>query len=77
MGATVFTDRSNRREKACKKEESIYGVTQGIPTIHCIKYWGSLPHPNGLGAVMRKLVHLCFGVLKTRQPYQPNYGISA
>jgi hypothetical protein len=22
---------------------------------------------------MRKLVHLCFGVLKTRQPYQCNY----
>lgn len=30
---------------------------------------------SALGAVMRKLVHLCFGVLKTRQPYQPNYGI--
>jgi transposase len=34
-------------------------------------------HPIALGAAMRKLVHLCFGVLKTRQPYQPNYGISA
>jgi transposase len=32
---------------------------------------------SALGAVMRKLVHLCFGVLKTRQPYQPNYGIPA
>ena len=30
---------------------------------------------SALGAVMRKLVHLCFGVLKTRQPYHPNYGI--
>ncbi|TRW93196.1 IS110 family transposase [Candidatus Methylobacter oryzae] len=30
---------------------------------------------SALGAAMRKLVHLCFGVLKTRQPYQPNYGI--
>jgi transposase len=30
---------------------------------------------SALGAVMRKLVHLCFGVLKTRQPYQANYGI--
>ena len=28
---------------------------------------------SALGAAMRKLVHLCFGVLKTRQPYQPNY----
>ena len=27
-----------------------------------------------LGAAMRKLVHLCFGVLKSRQPYQVNYG---
>ncbi|MGN4062978.1 IS110 family transposase, partial [Burkholderia gladioli] len=26
-----------------------------------------------LGAAMRKLVHLCFGVLKTRQPYRANY----
>jgi len=24
-------------------------------------------------AVIRKLVHLCFGVLKTQQPYQHNY----
>jgi len=28
---------------------------------------------SALGAAMRKLVHLCFGVLKTRQPSQPNY----
>lgn len=26
-----------------------------------------------LGAAMRKLVHLCFGVLKSQQPYRPNY----
>jgi transposase len=26
-----------------------------------------------LGAAMRKLVHLCFGVLKTQRPYQANY----
>lgn len=26
-----------------------------------------------LGAAMRKLVHLCFGVLKTRQPYRADY----
>jgi len=31
--------------------------------------------PTGLGAAMRKLVHLCFGVLKTRQPYQANYAV--
>lgn len=30
-----------------------------------------------LGAAMRKLVHLCFGVLKTRTPYQPNYVVPA
>ena len=30
---------------------------------------------SALGAVMRKLAHLCFGVLKTRTPYQPDYGI--
>ncbi len=26
-----------------------------------------------LGAAMRKLVHLCFGILKTQQPYQHDY----
>lgn len=26
-----------------------------------------------LGPAMRKLVHLCFGVLKNRMRYQPNY----
>lgn len=30
---------------------------------------------SALGAAMRKLVHLCFGVLKTRQPYQAIYAI--
>jgi len=29
-----------------------------------------------LGAAMRKLVHLCFGVLKTRQPYSPVHAIN-
>ena len=28
---------------------------------------------SAIGAAMRKLVHLCFGVLKTQQPYQSNY----
>ena len=26
---------------------------------------------SALGAAMRKLVHICFGVLKHQQPYQP------
>lgn len=30
-----------------------------------------------LGAAMRKLVHLCFGVLRTRQPYQADYASAA
>ena len=30
-----------------------------------------------LGAAMRKLVHLCFGVLKTRTPYQAEYAKAA
>ncbi len=34
------------------------------------------PKMSALGAVMRKLAHLCFGVLKTRIPYQPDYAIS-
>ena len=28
---------------------------------------------SSLGAAMRKLVHLCFGVLKNQQPYQYDY----
>ena len=28
---------------------------------------------SALGAAMRKLVHLCFGVIKNRQPYNKNY----
>lgn len=28
---------------------------------------------SALGAAMRKLVQLCFGVLKTRTPYLPDY----
>ena len=28
---------------------------------------------SSLRATMRKLVHLCFGVLKTQQPYQHDY----
>ena len=28
---------------------------------------------SALGAAMRKLVHLCFGVIKTRKPYQSDY----
>lgn len=30
---------------------------------------------SALGAAMRKLVHLCFGVLNTRQPYQADYAV--
>jgi len=26
-----------------------------------------------IGAAMRKLAHLCFGVIQTRQPYEPNW----
>lgn len=32
---------------------------------------------SALGAAMRKLVHLCFGVLKNRKPYAPNYAVPA
>ena len=30
-----------------------------------------------IGAVMRKLLHLAFGVLKTRKPFDPNHAITA
>lgn len=32
---------------------------------------------SALGAAMRKLVHLCFGVLKTRRPYEADYALAA
>lgn len=32
---------------------------------------------SALGAAMRKLVHLCFGVIKTRRAYQPDYALHA
>lgn len=32
---------------------------------------------SALGAAMRKLVHLCFGVLKTQQPYEHDYSKNA
>ncbi len=32
---------------------------------------------SAIGAAMRKLVHLCFGVVKNRTPYQANYAKTA
>jgi transposase len=32
---------------------------------------------SALGAAMRKLVHLCFGVIKNQQPYQADYAKNA
>jgi transposase len=32
---------------------------------------------SAIGAAMRKLVHICFGVLKHQQPYRPQLGESA
>lgn len=32
---------------------------------------------SALGAAMRKLVHICFGVLKARRAYQADYALSA
>jgi len=33
----------------------------------------ALTSMSSLDAAMRKLVHLCFGVFKTQQPYQRDY----
>jgi hypothetical protein len=32
---------------------------------------------SALGAAMRKLVHICFGVLKNQRPYQPRVAQNA
>lgn len=31
---------------------------------------------QAIGAIMRKLVHLAFGILKSQQPFDPNYAIA-
>lgn len=35
------------------------------------------PKMAAIGAAMRKLAHLCFGVVKTGQPYNPNWTVGA
>jgi transposase len=32
---------------------------------------------SAIGAAMRKLAYLCFGVLNSRKPYLPNYAKNA
>ena len=31
---------------------------------------------QAIGAIMRKLVHLAFGILKSQQPFDPNYALA-
>jgi transposase len=33
------------------------------------------PEPVIIGAIMRKLLHICYGVLKHKSPFDPNYGL--
>jgi transposase len=33
------------------------------------------PEPVIIGAVIRKLLHICYGVLKHKTPFDPNYGL--
>ncbi len=45
---------------------------------HCIAVYERLLKKGkskmcAIGAVMRKLVHLCYGVIKNQKPYDPNY----
>jgi len=35
------------------------------------------PKMAAIGAAMRKLAHLCFGVIHTQKPYDPNYKAQA
>jgi transposase len=34
------------------------------------------PEPVIICAVVRKLIHICFGVLKHKKPFDPNYGLA-
>jgi transposase len=36
-----------------------------------------LPEPVIICAVVRKLIHLCYGVLKHQKPFDPTYGLAA
>ena len=38
-----------------------------------LKNQGRLKPKQIVGAAMRKLLHLCFGVLKTGKPFDPTY----
>jgi transposase len=31
---------------------------------------------QAIGAIMRKLVHLAFGILKSQQPFDPNHSLT-
>jgi hypothetical protein len=31
---------------------------------------------QAIGAIMRKLVHLAFGILKSQKPFDPNYSLT-
>lgn len=31
---------------------------------------------QAIGAIMRRLVHLAFGILKSQQPFDPNYALA-
>jgi hypothetical protein len=46
MAATAFTDRSDRREKACKKEESIYALyeTMKREDLNWLKFHEQVAH---------------------------------
>jgi transposase len=41
-----------------------------------LKDQGRLKPKQIVGAAMRKLLHLCFGVLKTGKPFDPNHATS-
>lgn len=69
----------NRREKALATVTPVR-VQQSIDD--AITFYDRLlargkTKMSALGAAMRKLVHLCFGVIKTRKPDQADYAFSA
>ena len=41
-----------------------------------MKDQGRLKPKQIVGAAMRKLLHLCFGVLKTGKPFDPDHAMS-
>lgn len=78
-GRSRFCKVGNRRVRAALYMPALVAI-KANPVIRGL--WDRLikagkPKMSAIGAAMRKLVHLAYGVLKTRKPFDPDYGVLA